>query len=268
MRIKVAERDIEVASGTKLFELRAQIKPNADIMVRNGAPVSEDCILQEGDAVVFIRRGEMPDRDELEALLVARHTPGVHERLRKAVVGIAGLGGLGSTVAIALARMGIGKLVLADYDIVEPSNLNRQQYFVDQLGLAKTTAISENLRRINPFVQVETHEVRLGPENVPIIFAEADVLVEAFDKASEKAMLLDRFKRAYPERPVVMASGLAGYESSNSIRTRELGKGIITVGDGECAACEGMGLMAPRVGIAACHQANAVLRLLLGLGAG
>jgi len=264
LKILVAEREMEVAPGTGLFALRDRLKPGADVVVYNGAPAAADRELAEGDRVVFIRRGEAPGREELEALMCARHTPGVHERVKAAAVGIAGLGGLGSAVAIALARVGVGRLVLADFDVVEPSNLNRQQYFISQIGQLKTDALAENLARVNPYVRVRAHPVRLTPENVASVFRDVDVLVEAFDAADQKAMLLESFAAAFPDRPVVMASGLAGHGSGNSVRAQKLGQRIYVIGDLESAAQPGQGLMAPRVGVAAHLQANVVLRLLLG----
>ncbi|MBI2435246.1 MAG: sulfur carrier protein ThiS adenylyltransferase ThiF, partial [Candidatus Hydrogenedentes bacterium] len=217
-----------------------------------------------GDEVVLIRRGEVPGRDELEALMAARHTPGVHAILQRATVGIAGVGGLGTAVAVALARSGVGRLILADFDVVEPSNLNRQQFFVDQLGLPKAEAMAANLARINPYVYVDTHQVRLTPENIPALFGRVDVMVEAFDAADQKAMLVETFCKARPKIPLVAATGLAGHMPSNTIRTQKLGCNLYIVGDQTTAAQPGTGLMAPRVGVAAHHQANAVLRLLLG----
>ena len=260
MKIKLNERNIEMADGTTLMQLRDQEKPGADVLVYNGAAVADDVVLSEGDRVNLIVRGEIPPAEELEALMVARHTPGVHEKIKTATVGIAGLGGLGSVVAVALARIGVGRLILADFDVVEPSNLNRQQYFIDQLGQTKAEALETNLKRINPYVEYETHSVRLTPENIPTLFAEADVLVEAFDRADQKAMLLQSFKN----KPIVAASGLAGSGSGETIGVRRMGKNIYVVGDLETGAAPGCGLMAPRVGIAAHMQANVVLRLLLG----
>lgn len=264
MQIRVSEKSVSVEAGTTLFGLRDQLKPEADVVVLNGAPAREDCPLQEGDEVVFIRRGETPSPEEMEALMAARHTPGVHAVLKQSCVGIAGLGGLGSAIAIALARVGVGKLVLADFDVVEPSNLNRQQYFVDQVGMLKTEALKANLARVNPYVTLETHTVQLTPQNVPGIFGSVDVLVEAFDAAEQKAMLLESFRRARPDTPIVVATGLAGHAPSNTVVTRRLGKNTTVVGDLVTAAQPGTGLMAPRVGVAAHHQANAVLRILLG----
>lgn len=250
--------------GTSLFALRDRVKPEADVVVLNGAPASADQALHEGDAVVFIRRGEVPNAADLEALMAARHTPGVHEAVKRSGVGIAGLGGLGSAIAIALARIGVGRLVLADFDVVEPSNLNRQQYFVDQIGQLKTDALRDNLARIHPYVAVETHAVRLTAENVPSVFGDVDVVVEAFDRPDAKAMIMEACATAMPDTPLVMASGLAGHAPSNTIQTRQLGRSVVLVGDLVEAAGPGKGLMAPRVGVAAHHQANAVLRILLG----
>lgn len=268
MRIKINERVMDVEPPATVFGLRDRTKPDADVVVYNGAPLKADHPLADGDEVVLIRRGEMPPAAELEALMISRHTPGVHAVVKKACVGIAGLGGLGSAVAIALARMGMGKLVVADFDVVEPSNLNRQQYFVDQIGELKVDATRANLARINPHVTVETHAVRLTADNVPEIFADVDVMVEAFDVPEAKGMILDSFAGAFPDKPLVMASGLAGYDPSGTIRTRRLGSSVYIVGDLVKAAGIGTGLMAPRVGVAAHHQANAVLRLLLGENVG
>ena len=260
MKLNLNEQSVDVNEGTTLFQLRDYEKPKADVLVYNGAAVSEDITLVDGDCINLIQRGEVPPAEELEALMVARHTPGVHEKIKGATVGIAGLGGLGSAVAVALARIGVGRLILADFDIVEPSNLNRQQYFIDQLGLTKAEALEVNLKRINPYVEYETHCIRLTPDNIPTLFAEAVVLVEAFDRADQKAMLLQSF----PGKPIVAASGLAGHGSGETIGVRKMGKWIHIVGDLETGAAPGCGLMAPRVGIAAHMQANLVLRLLLG----
>jgi sulfur carrier protein ThiS adenylyltransferase len=263
IHITLNERPLELAEGTRLFALRDDHFPEADVTVYNGAPMKEDCELCDGDEIVLIQRGRVPSEEELEALMASRHTPGVHRRIKQATVGIAGLGGLGSAIAIALARIGVGKLILVDFDVVEPSNLNRQQYFVDQLGKPKTEALCENLARINPYVTLESHTLRLTRENVPEIYAKVDVLVEAFDAAVQKAMLLESYAAANPGKPIVMATGLAGHMPSNTILTRKMGGGLVIVGDLVTAAQPGTGLMAPRVGVAAHHQANAVLRILL-----
>lgn len=263
MQIRINERSVEVAEGAMLFALRDAERPDADILILNGAAMAADAALSEGDEVSLIQRGVAPSEDELEALMVARHTPGVHEKVKAATVGIAGLGGLGSVIAVALARVGVGKLILADFDVVEPSNLNRQQYFVDQLGLLKTEALVANLRRINPYVELETHAVRLTPENILPIFGDVNVMVEAFDRADQKVMLMQNFAAGRSDTPFITASGLAGYGAEGSLQVNRMGKSIYVVGDMESGARPGCGLMAPRVGIAASMQANLALRLIV-----
>ena len=257
------EQNRSVHENMTAGELRDKEKPGADILVINGFPAREDSILRESDQVVFIRRGETPKKEELEALMVARHTPGVHKRMKKATVGIAGLGGLGSAVAIALARIGVGTLVLVDFDVVDPSNLNRQHFFIDQIGKAKTEAMREILANINPYVKVFTHRVELNRMNIPQLFKMADVIIECFDRAEEKAMILETVAELLPDTFIIGASGLAGYGDSNSIKTWRITEKMYLIGDLEKAAEPGRGLMAPRVGIAAHHQANLAVSLLI-----
>lgn len=256
---------MDVGEETRLFELREKVKPGADVIVLNGAPVSEDRTLLEKDRVVYIKRGSIPGQEELKTAMAARHTPGVHKKVNGAVVGIAGLGGLGSSVAVALARLGVGRLIMVDFDVVEPSNLNRQQYFIDQIGWFKTEALQKNIKKINPFIQVETHNLRLTAGNIGGVFFDVDILVEALDTVEGKAMLVESFSGNFEGKPVVMASGLAGYYLNNDIQTARIGKNLYVVGDLVHGAQEGVGLMSPRVGIAAHHQANMVLRLIMGM---
>ncbi len=187
----------------------------------------------------------------------------MNEKLGEATVGIAGLGGLGSTAAVALARCGVGRLIIADFDKVEEGNLNRQQYFVDQLGRNKVEALTENLRRINPKVKVEGHQKKLTAEDVVEIFSEADVIAECFDRAEEKQMIVEAVLSKMKDKPVVSVSGLAGYGDSNAIRTRRISERFILVGDNESGIDSGLPLCAARVGIAACHQANAIIELIV-----
>ena len=264
LKIFLNEIEIEIGADTRLHQLREARLPEADLLIVNGFPATADQPLAAGDRVVMIQRGVPPAAEQLEALMMARHTPGVHQRVTQGKVGIAGAGGLGSNVALALARIGVGRLVIADFDLVEPSNLNRQQYFIDQIGLPKVEALQQNLQRINPYVAVETFYGRVTPDNLGRIFAGVDVMVEAFDAADQKAMLTAAHLQQAPDCPLVAASGMAGYGSANSIRTERIRRNLYLVGDQVSAAAPGSGLMAPRVGIAASHQANAVLCLLLG----
>jgi sulfur carrier protein ThiS adenylyltransferase len=263
MNILINEQSSTVADGSTIGDLASSHKPGADVLILNGFPVSAETEIHEGDSVFLILRGEIPTETELEGLMAARHTPGVHARLKQAVVGIAGVGGLGSAAAVALARVGVGKLVIADFDIVEPSNLNRQHYFIDQIGLSKVEALTASLQRINPYVSVESHETLLNPVNIPVIFGDCTIIVEAFDRADMKAMLVDTVLAQMAGVTVIAASGLAGYGSNNNITTRKIASRLYLCGDGTSEAQPGSGLMAPRVGIAACHQANQVVRIIL-----
>ena len=264
MQIKINEENYTFEENATVGTVRDQVKPDADLLIINGFPASEETLLNNGDQVVLIRRGEVPGADELDALLTARHTPGVHETVKGTTLGIAGVGGLGSAIAIALARTGIGHLIIADFDIVEPSNLNRQQFFIDQIGLPKVYALRDTLARINPHVRVTACHLRLTPGNIAEVFGHAQVLVEAFDQAQQKVMLIETFAARFPDRPIVSGSGMAGYGPANTILTQQVANNLYLCGDGRTAAAAGTGLMAPRVGVAAHHQANAVLRLLLG----
>jgi sulfur carrier protein ThiS adenylyltransferase len=264
MKIRVNEQRTIVANGLTMGKLAATHKPGADVMILNGFPVPAETEIHEGDEAFLILRGEIPTEAELEGLMAARHTPGVHSRLKAATVGIAGVGGLGSAVAGALARVGVGRLVIADFDVVEPSNLNRQQYFIDQIGLPKVEALAANLQRINPYVAIMAHPILLDPTNIPAVFAACTIVVEAFDRADMKAMLVDTVLAQMPGVTVVAASGLAGYGPNNAITTRKITSHLYLSGDGTSEAQPGQGLMAPRVTIAAGHQANQVIRIILG----
>jgi sulfur carrier protein ThiS adenylyltransferase len=264
IRITVNEKEVSIPSPLSLFHLKDQLKPSADVIIYNGFPVSSDCLLKEGDAIIFIKKGEPPSPEEFESLMMARHTPGIHKKIKKSVVGIAGLGGLGSAIAVALARVGVGRLILVDFDVVEPSNLNRQQYFVHQIGMPKVEALQKNIAAINPYVRVQTYQEKLDRNNGERIFQDAEVVVEAFDRAEEKAMLINIVSEKMPDKYIVAASGVAGYGDSNEIKTVRFSSKIFIVGDQKTAAQPGVGLMAPRVGIVAHHQANTVLRILLG----
>ena len=262
--LKINEQTVPYREGTRVRDLVAGYKPGADLFIVNGYPVSQHTLLADGDICCLIRRGETPTAEEMESLLVARHTPGVHEAVKKATVGIMGLGGLGTVVAGALARIGVGRLILTDFDVVEPSNLNRQQYAISQIGMRKTEALKENLLQMNPYIVIETVDVRLTEETIPEIFKSVAVVAECFDDPVLKAAALRAVLTNLPGIGYVGASGLAGYGDNNVIRTQKIHENVYIIGDGTSAAGPGYGLMAPRVGIAAHHQANQILRILLG----
>jgi sulfur carrier protein ThiS adenylyltransferase len=263
---KVNEQTIPFQENTRIKDLVDSMKPGADLFIVNGFPVPPDTVLTDGDICCLIRKGETPSAEEMESLLVARHTPGVHDVVKKAVVGIMGLGGLGTVVAGSLVRIGIGKLILADYDIVEPSNLNRQQYTISQIGMKKTAALKDNLLQMNPHIRIETVDEVLTEQSIPDIFREVDVLAECFDHPVMKAAALRAALTHLPGTGYVGASGLAGFGYSNTILTKKIRTNVYIIGDGTSAAGPSQGLMAPRVGIAAHHQANQILRILLEKG--
>lgn len=264
MQIYLNEQLKNVNEGSTLFKIREQFKSDADIIIYNSFPMKADAAVKPFDKVVLIKRGEIPNKDELEALMVSRHTPFVHEKLKEATVGIAGLGGLGSNTAVSLARLGIGKLVIADFDVVEPSNLNRQYYFTKNIGMKKTEALKTILEECNPFVEIETHDVFIDESNIKNIFQKVDIIVEAYDNPVCKATLVNTVLSKMKDKKIVSASGMAGYETANSIITRKVMNNFYLIGDMETGAEEGRGLMAPRVAVAANHEANTVLRLILG----
>lgn len=264
MQIYINEHKIDVVAGSTAYSVRSMHKPNADIVIYNGFPISDDVTLSENDTLVFITRGEKPKPEELDALLTARHTPFVHGKLKTATVGIAGCGGLGSTIAISLARSGIGTLILADFDVVEPSNLNRQQYFIEHIGMYKVEALQGIIARINPNVTVRTFRGMIEEKNCAEVFAGASIIVEAFDRASYKSRLVNHVLTSMPGVFIVAGNGMAGYGPNDTIVTQKIGSRLFVCGDGVSEAQPGNGLMAPRVGICANAQANQVLRIILG----
>lgn len=202
------------------------------------------------------------DRQEFERKFFSKRDLKILSILQSSTVGIAGAGGLGSNAAVSLARAGLGRLIIADHDRVEMSDLNRQYYFMEQVGKPKVEALLENMRRINPFSQYEVHAVRVEPGNVAAIFGTADVLVEAFDKAEMKQMLVNAWLSLFPQKPIIVASGLAGLGKSEKLHTRRMGS-LYVCGDEQTECEECISPMAPRVGIVANMQANLALELLV-----
>jgi sulfur carrier protein ThiS adenylyltransferase len=197
-----------------------------------------------------------------EQAFFARHDPSVRAILRAATVGIAGAGGLGSNVAVALARAGVGRLIIADDDRIEITNLNRQQYFLSQVGRVKVLALRENLERINPFSTYVVHRRRVTRSNVASLFGEADLLIEAFDRAVEKQMLIETWLERFPGRPIIAASGLSGFGGNSKIKQRKAGS-LYICGDETSEPRPGVSPMAPRVALVAAMQANLAVELLM-----
>lgn len=207
----------------------------------------------------------MPTREEMLAALEKRQGVEAVRKLQAATVAVCGLGGLGSNIAISLARAGVGKLVLVDFDCVDVTNLHRQQYKACQVGLPKPEALLENLKEIAPYTEYETHFEKVTAENVATLLANADVVCEAFDNAEAKAMLVNAVLETMPQKFLVAASGMAGFEGGNTIRTRKITDKFYLCGDGVSDVADGIGLVAPRVMLCAAHQALTAIRLILGL---
>lgn len=214
--------------------------------------------------------GRMPSRAEMNAALEERHGKILQKKFEKAVIVICGLGGLGSNIATVLARAGVGKLILIDFDKVDITNLHRQQYKAAQIGMFKTDAMTENLKEIAPYTIVRTYNVKITEENLKEVLlcneeiGKADVICEAFDDAATKAMLVNYILTAMPDKYLVTASGMAGMGSANAIHTRKVMKRFYLCGDEVSDVSETIGLVASRVMICAAHQAHMVLRILAG----
>ena len=206
----------------------------------------------------------IPTREEWNQALIERHGKDLQEKFSSATVAVCGLGGLGSNIAIALARAGIGKLLLIDFDRVDTTNLHRQQYKVNQIGLYKADALAENLLEIAPYTEITTVTAKITEENFADLLKGADVVCEAFDNAEAKAMLVNGVLEQLPDCYLVAASGMAGMGTPNTIRTRKIMKRFYLCGDEVSDVASTIGLVAPRVMLCAAHQAHTVLRILAG----
>lgn len=191
-----------------------------------------------------------------------RHGKALQDKFASAVVAICGLGGLGSNIAIALARAGVGRLILIDFDRVDITNLHRQQYKASQIGQYKTDALAENLREIAPYITLTTHTQKISNENYAGLLSSANIICEAFDNAEAKAMLVNGVLETMPEKYLIAASGMAGLGSANQIKTRKITKRFYLCGDEVSDVADDIGLVSSRVMLCAAHEAHMVLRIL------
>ena len=203
-----------------------------------------------------------PTKDEWKKALEERHGKELQQAFSSATVAVCGLGGLGSNIAIALARAGIGKLILIDFDRVDITNLHRQQYKASQIGMYKTDALAENLREINPYIELEAYTERITEDNAVKLLQSADIICEAFDDAVAKAMLTEIVLTEMRDKYFVAASGMAGLYDANRIKTRKVTSRFYLCGDEESDVADGLGLVSSRVMICAAHQAHTVLIIL------
>ena len=204
----------------------------------------------------------IPSKEAMQDALEARHGKNLQKRFSAATVAICGLGGLGSNIAVYLARAGVGKLILIDFDTVDVTNLHRQQYKAAQIGTYKTDALAESIKEIAPYISIETHTERITEDNFDRLLHGADIVCEAFDRAEAKAMLTDAVLSTMPQTYLIAASGMAGLGSVNDIRTKKITKHFYLCGDGISDAEDTIGLVAPRVAACAAHEAHMVLRIL------
>jgi len=186
----------------------------------------------------------------------------IKEKLKGKTVGIAGAGGLGSNCAVALARVGVGKIIIADFDTISEGNLNRQYYFNDQIGQKKVFTLADNIYFINESTEIVPVDVKLNRKNILSIFNTCDVIVEAFDLAKMKQMIIETVQTAWPDKPLVVGLGMAGWGNSNSIAMRQVDN-LYICGDETTEIAEDLPPLAPRVGMVANMQANVVIDLLL-----
>ena len=262
MKIFINEKLVDVKENITSYQVKDKYKKDSDVVILNGYPIVTDEILKEEDKITLIKKGESLSLDELENLLIARHTPNIHNKLKKGKIAILGLGGLGSNIAISLARIGVGQLVLVDFDVVEPSNLNRQQYFIDDIGKYKTQAMYENISKINPFINIKTYNMLVSKENVNV-FNDVDIIIEAFDNPKYKAQISNYVLINMKDKYLIASSGMAGYYDSNIIKTKKIREKFYICGDLVNEAKIGEGLMAPRVAICANHMANLAMQILI-----
>lgn len=206
---------------------------------------------------------ERISREQLDQAFDARFPEEMQTKLRNARVAVAGLGGLGSNIAVMLARSGVGELLLVDFDTVDVTNLNRQMYLIPQLGKPKAEALPEILYQINPYLTYRSVCIKVTPDNVKELFSEYPIVCEAFDKPDQKAMLVQELLMQCPKTTVVSGNGMAGYADANEIRTCQVMKRLYVCGDQSTDVGNGIGLIAPRVAVCAAHEANKVLQLIM-----
>ena len=209
------------------------------------------------------RMQQLISKEELDKAFDARFPKEMQVKLKNARVAIAGLGGLGSNIAVMLARSGIGQLLLVDYDVVDVTNLNRQMYYIQQLGMPKAQALPEILYQINPYSNYQSRCLRVTEENIRELFMEYPIVCEAFDQPDQKAMLVREVLTKCPGTIVVSGNGMAGYKDANEIQTIKKLRRLYVCGDQHTDVAEGIGLMAPRVAACAAHQANKVIQLIM-----
>jgi sulfur carrier protein ThiS adenylyltransferase len=265
LQIYINDTPRDVPPGTTLKQARAQFNPEAAVAILNTTLNPDpDTALRQQDRLYLYEHPCAFGQADLAGLIFSRQPREATEKLRAACVGIAGAGGLGSVVAENLARAGVGRLIIADFDVIEPSNLNRQRFRLSQLGQPKAAALQENLRQCCPLVAIDAVQERINEDNCVRVFSTCAIVCECFDAAESKAALVTSLRSKLPECTVIAASGLAGCGTAKSITIRRVSDSLYIVGDQHSDAGSGVGLFAPRVGIAASMQAHVALQLIMG----
>ncbi|MDE5738331.1 MAG: sulfur carrier protein ThiS adenylyltransferase ThiF [Oscillospiraceae bacterium] len=205
----------------------------------------------------------IPSQEEIYNSLVERHGAELQKKLSQTSVAVCGIGGLGSNIAIALVRAGIRHLHIIDFDKVDISNINRQQYFIEQLGQYKTDALYDTLKKIMPYTDIKRTCIRLTENNIPDILKNDGIICESFDNAESKAELVNCVLENMPEKYLVSSSGMAGFSDANKIQTKQITKKFYICGDGESDIASGIGLVSSRVMICAGHQAHKIIQIII-----
>ncbi len=263
MKILLNGSKINLLHPVSIYDLMCMEHIQADVFIVNSFPVDKNYIINDNDHITLIKKGEMPSKQHLEYMIISRQGIEIYEKLKSAKIVIAGLGGLGSHAASSLVRAGAGTIKIIDFDVVEPSNINRQLYFLDQIGMYKTEAMYDNLHRINPYVNIITSNIYLNEENIIEELRGFDVILECFDNVKSKMVLIEKCINELTESFIIGASGVAGYYDTDLITIKKLGSNCIIVGDFQHEADFHEGLMSPRVAAAANIQANEAVKYLL-----
>lgn len=263
MNFIVNGKDYHTEKTLTIACLIKEINIEADIFIVNSFPVSSSYIINDNDTITLIKKGSIPDKEYLEYQLISRQGLKEYNILKNSSAVICGLGGLGSNAAISLARAGLGRIKLIDFDIVEPSNINRQAYFIEHIGMYKTDALKEIICKISPYINIETSNIYLDEENILDELSGFQVILECFDNVSSKMKLIEKCVNNMRDSYIIGASGVAGYYNTDKFTKKSLGSNCIIIGDFESEAGFNHGLYAPRVAAAANIQANEAIRYLL-----
>lgn len=243
--------------------LRLEHAISADTLLIDGHNKPWQTPLQDGNEVLMFDSWKSPDRALWRAIYDARYGRDIMERLQNAQVAVCGLGGLGSLLALELARLGVGQLLLIDGDRVEPSNLARQHYSLKQIGMNKAEALAHSITASAPLTHTKSAVLWLSPDNIAPLLSGYHLICECLDRPENKAMLVQNVLSSLPDAILISTSGMAGFGSGNEIKAKRLLPRLYQVGDGTSEGEEGIGLMAPRVGLCASAQATLVMRLIL-----